>query len=108
MMSAIKFAHFFCPHCHKRFAKDDPAVTGADMVRALDEAMGVGGVIGVFNESAPCPNPKCGKPISLKGIFEGRYDSPPMSLMGCVLTIVYFVGAIIVVQIIRGLWEKFH
>ncbi len=107
-MSAPRFNHFFCPHCHKRFAKDDPAVAGADMHRAIDEMMGVGGVLATLNESVDCPNPKCGKRISLKGIFEGRYDSPPMSLMGCVLTILFFIVAIVVWNIIRNWWNKPH
>lgn len=99
-MSAPQFKHFFCPHCAKRFAKDDSHFTGAALHRALDEAMGVGGIIATLNESVPCPNPKCGKQIPLDGIFSGRFDSPKMTLMGCVLTIVFFIIAIILLNVL--------
>lgn len=107
-MSTPRFNHFFCPHCAKRFANDDSHFVGAELHRALDAAMGVGGVLATLNESVPCPNPKCGKGIPLDGIFSGRFDSPKMTLTGCVLTIVYFIVAIVVFQLLAALVKKLH
>ena len=88
------FKFFFCPHCAKRFWKNDPVFAGADLVRAMDAATGGGGVMGVFSESVPCP--ACGKPIDLAGIYQGRFESPRATRGWCLGWIV-IIGIILFV-----------
>ena len=100
-MSMPGFAHFFCPHCAKRFAKDDPHFAGAAMHRTLMQAVGFDDpFFNSLDELVNCPNPKCGKPIPLDGIFSGRFDSPKMTPMGCVLTILFFIVGIILLNVL--------
>ena len=108
-MSTSAFKHFYCPHCNKRFSKDDSPFAGAALHLSLMTAVGMDDpFMRSLDEVVNCPNPKCGKPIPLKGIYGGKFDSPKATVMGCILTILFFVVAIIVFNVIRDYFNRPH
>ena len=108
-MSTPVFPHFFCPHCNKRFLKNDPPFAGAALHLSLMTAAGMEDpFMMALDEHVNCPNPQCGKPIPLRGIYGGKFDSPKPTVMGCILTILFFIVAIIVFNVIHGYFTKPH
>ena len=106
-MSTPAFTHFYCPHCNKRFSKNDSPFAGAEMHRAVQKAIGFEDpFFSALDDLVNCPNPKCGEPIPLKGIYGGKFDSPKPTVMGCILTILFFVVAIIVFNVIRDYFNR--
>ncbi|SRR5258706_9343798 len=92
-MSTPVWAHFYCPKCNKRFAKDSPEVSKRASPGPPSTGLRIGGPLpGYF----PCP--ECGEQIELAGVFQGRYDNPHFSRKSCLLWIVGIGAALFVLK----------
>jgi tRNA(Ile2) C34 agmatinyltransferase TiaS len=83
-------AQIICPHCKTSLNLPVELEVKRELKRSGARTISLGGP----GSDLPCP--KCGRPISVTDIIDGKHDPKPQSTLGCLADLLGF-GIVIVI-----------